>query len=142
VRFYIGSIRFLFSKAHLKVFVHWEKSWENFGKTLHVSQNFPIFLSKWANYSPILRKKWENLGKHTQFSRNFLAIFPSVCASTTSQLAKKCYSCPQTLANKIVELNMPCQHVHVENVNLFNYYYYWERKKCAYSVNLLDKIPR
>jgi len=58
--------------------IHWEKSWENFGKMLYVSQSFPIFFSKWANYAPILRKKWENFGKHTKFSRNFLAISPSV----------------------------------------------------------------
>jgi len=58
--------------------LHWEKSWENFGKILYVSQNFPIFFSKWANNSPILRKKWESFGRHAGFSQHFLAISPSV----------------------------------------------------------------
>jgi len=66
--------------------MHWEKSLENFGKTLYVSQNFPIFFSKWANCSPILRKKWETLGKHTKFPQNFLTIFRSVGNKTTGVL--------------------------------------------------------
>jgi len=50
-------------------------SLESFGKILYVSQKCPIFFSKWANYSPILRKK---NGKILGNIQNFLVISPSV----------------------------------------------------------------
>jgi len=46
---------------------------ENHGHFLYFSQENPIFFSKRANNSPILRKKWKNLGKI-----HFPMIFPSV----------------------------------------------------------------
>jgi len=39
---------------------------------------FSHFFSKWANFSPILRKKRRKKGENTTFSRNVLTIFPSV----------------------------------------------------------------
>jgi len=38
-----GTIPRLFHMIFPSVYSHWEKSWENFGKILYVSQKFPFF---------------------------------------------------------------------------------------------------
>jgi len=49
------------------------------GKFCMFSKKIPFCFSKWANYSPILRKnKWKIFGKHTKLSQIYLTIFPSV----------------------------------------------------------------
>jgi len=55
--------------------LHWEKSRENFGKILYVSQNVPIFSLKMGELFAHFEKKME---KFRETCKKFPMIFPSV----------------------------------------------------------------
>jgi len=58
----------------IRLYIHWKKSWENFGIFCMFSKIFPFFQNR-----RITRPFWDkNVGKHTTFSRYFPMVFPSV----------------------------------------------------------------